>query len=928
MFIRSPSPEAKNSLARGSCVTAIHPSRAALAGLLLGAAAVTLAWSLPTTSVSRDGPEVSWLLLALLFGVAEVAVLHVQLGGGARTVSLSEAPLVLGLFFTAPPGLALARLVGPLIVFAIIRRQSVLKLGVNAAVLLLEAAVAVEVFRLVLDGAAPTSAYAWLAAYVAILVSGVGAAVLITVIIAIVQAEFSGRDLARALTRAVATSGAVSLVVGTIALVAVNALQRSAQTGWLLLGAAAVILVCYRAYAVLTGRHAALAKLYRFTDTVSSTHEPDDVLRQLLLSARELAGAEHAEIVFAPALPGAHPTRLTVDRSGHLCRTDASSPDGASGADHADPVHAHVLETGSALLLPHRAELSCRPEWRGYLKRSGRREVLAVPLRAARHPVVAGPAANAGADAVLPFGEDDWSAGDPPGSGPQPVTGSLLVAGRVGQVRTFDAADLRLVETIANHAGLALRNGWLINGLTHAVRHDALTGLVNRSFLHHQLSEVLGEIRSGTRSGAAVMICDLNGFKDVNDALGHQMGDVLLREVAVRASSALSPGDVLARLGGDEFAILLPNALTRAEAAETGKRVLAAIAEPVALADLVISVGMSIGVALAPRHGVEPSGLLKRADLAMYTAKATNRGLRIWESGMGQTDAQQLSFGGELRRALADGELTAFGQPVASLVSGEIVAVEVLARWQHPERGMLLPDEFLPIASSCGLVGELTRHLLAAAISSCAEWRGAGHALSVSVALPQRALGDPTLAPTLAGLLDEYALPPHRLTLEIAESSLMHERSRMLPSLGQLSALGVRVAMCGFGSGQSSLSYLRRMPVRQVNIDAGFVRRIGHDASDEAIVHSIIELGVRLGLDVVAEGVDEQPVWDQLRRMGCDQAQGALVCRPMPLPDIPGWLVRDDATTRRRLVRSPLGSGRPGEAVELRARDSLRGQAS
>ncbi len=632
-----------------------------------------MAWALPPASVSPLGPEVSWVLLALLFGVAEVCVLHVQMRGGARTVSLSEAPLVLGLFFTTPSGLVLARLVGPLVVFVVIRRQALVKIGVNAAVLLVEVCLAIELFRLVLGGAAPTSQRAWLAAYVAVLVSGVVSAVVVTLIIAIFQNEFHRRDL----YRAVSTSSAVSLVIGTIALVAVNALQRSPDTGWLLVGAAVVILTCYRAYAALTGRHAALARLYRFTDAISNTHEPDEVLRQLLLSAREIAAAEHAEVVFAPALPEGRPTRLTIDETGHLQRSDAGQGD--LGHDVPDPVHAYVLRTGEAILLPYRSGLGRRPEWRRYLKRVGRRETLAVPLRDAQPRDEARLPAE-GSTAV--------------------VTGSLMVAGRVGQVRTFDSADLRLVETVANHAALALRNGWLINGLTHAVRHDGLTGLVNRSWLHQQLSDVLAEIRDGRREGAAVMICDLNGFKDVNDALGHQMGDVLLQEVAVRASAALSPGDVLARLGGDEFAILLPDTVTAEEATEVGERVLRAIAEPVALADLVISIGMSIGVALAPRHGVETSGLLKRADMAMYAAKATNRGLRVWEPGMGQSDAQQLTFAGELRRALAADEITVYAQPIASLVTGEITAVEILPRWQHPDRGMLLPEEFVPTATT------------------------------------------------------------------------------------------------------------------------------------------------------------------------------------------------------------------------------------
>jgi diguanylate cyclase (GGDEF)-like protein len=751
---------------------------------------------------------------------------------------------------------------------------------------------------------------AWLAAYVAVLVAGVVSAVLITLVIAVFQDEFHLSDL----TRAVSTSTAVSVVIGTIALVAVNALQRSTETGWLLVGAAAVILICYRAYAALTGRHAALARLYGFTDAISSTHEPDEVLRQLLISAREIARAEHAEIVFAPALPEGMPTRLTIDVDGRLQRNDASAGSGSPAMSGPilnipDPVHAQVLRTGTAILLPHRSGLSRRADWRRYLRRVGRREALAVPLRDAQ-PL-------------------DGEHGRPDGrTGAAQVTGSLMVAGRVGQVHTFDAADLRLVETLANHAGLALRNGWLINGLTHAVRHDALTGLVNRSYLHQQLTDVLAEIRSGDRPGAAVMICDLNGFKDVNDALGHQMGDVLLQEVARRASAALAPGDVLARLGGDEFAILLPNALTAEAAADAGERVLRAIAEPVALADLVISVGISIGVALAPRHGVEASGLLKRADMAMYAAKATNRGLRLWESGMGQTDAQQLTFAGELRCALANGELGIYAEPIASLITGEVVSVEVLPRWQHPDRGLLMPEEFVPTAANSGLASELARYLLGSAISSCAEWRRIYTDLGVSVNLPARALADTTLPEMVARLLETHGLPAERLTLEIAESSVVAEDSRTLPGLRQLSSLGVRVSVDGFGTGHSSLAHLRRMPIRQVKIDAGFVRRIDHDRSDEAIVRSIVDLGAKLGLDVVAEGVDRHAVWEQLRRMGCGQAQGALLARPLRLSAFAGWLRDDDPSPRRLLGSQKVSLGGPRAAVDLGARDPLRGQAS
>jgi diguanylate cyclase (GGDEF)-like protein len=878
-------------------------AHAAVAGILLAGVGALLAWSMPAHSVSPGGPAVPWYLLAVLFGISEVCVLHVQMRGGARTISLSEATLVLGLFFTAPSGLLLARLIGPLVVFALIRRQSLVKLGVNAAVLLVEAGLAVSIFRAVLGAHPPTSPWAWLAAYLAVFVSGVASAVTITLIIALFQHELHASDL----QRAALTSSTVSLVIGTVALVAVNALQRSAETGYLLVAAAAIIFICYRAYAALIGRHAALARLYSFTDAISNTHEPDEVLRQVLLSAREIVRAEHAEIVFAAALPGGSFTRLTLDESGHLQRGDA-----AVGEERLDPVHGQVLATGAAVLLSRGMGLARRPQWRNYLKRTGRRETLSVPIRDAHQ-------AEAGSQST-----------DSSGAAPRemPVTGSLLIAGRIGQVRTFDGADLRLVETIANHAGLALRNGWLINDLTYAVRHDALTGLENRGFLHQQLSDVLADIRAGVRPGAAVMICDLNGFKDVNDALGHQMGDVLLQQVAARASAALSPGDVLARLGGDEFAIVLPNTVTAEAAAAVGERVLAAIAQPIMLGDMEISVGMSIGVTLAPRHGVETSGLLKRADLAMYAAKATTRGLRMWESAMGQTDAQPLTFAGELRRALADGEMLVYAQPIASLITGEVTAAQVMPRWMHPEQGLLTPEEFVPTAASSGLASELGRHLVAAAVNSCAEWQALGFDINVLVNLPGRALADPSLPEAVARMLEAQELPAARLTLEISEASINTEQARSVTCLRQLAALGVRIGTSGFGTGQSSLSHLRRLPITQVKVDEGFVRRIGHDSSDEAIVRSVVELGAKLGLDVVADGVDQEVVWNRLRRMGCRQAQGAVLSRPLPLAKFTEWLRADDPATRKLVAPGSLAVTLPRRELELGSMDPLSGQAS
>jgi EAL domain-containing protein (putative c-di-GMP-specific phosphodiesterase class I) len=257
-----------------------------------------------------------------------------------------------------------------------------------------------------------------------------------------------------------------------------------------------------------------------------------------------------------------------------------------------------------------------------------------------------------------------------------------------------------------------------------------------------------------------------------------------------------------------------------------------------------------------------------------------------------------------------------------------VVSVEVLPRWQHPERGLLMPEEFVPTAASSGLASELARYLLGSAITACTGWRVTGCDLGVSVNLPSRAFADTSLPETVARLLESSGLPADKLTLEIAESNVVTDDTKTLPGLRQLSALGVRVAVDGFGTGHASLSYLRRMPIRQVKIDAGFVRRIDHDSSDEAIVRSIVELGAKLGLDVVAEGVDRQAVWDQLRRMGCGQAQGALLVRPLPLAGFAEWLAGDDPVPRRLLAGRRLSVGGPRESIDVDARDPLRGQAS
>jgi len=426
-------------------------------------------------------------------------------------------------------------------------------------------------------------------------------------------------------------------------------------------------------------------------------------------------------------------------------------------------------------------------------------------------------------------------------------------------------------------------------------RHDSLTGLPNRAWFYDQTEELLADRRGG-RSGA-VMIMDLDRFKEVNDTLGHHAGDLLLQAAATRIRRAVRDSDVVSRLGGDEFAVVLPGS-SRESAVEVATRVRETLLESFSVSGATVDIEASIGIALFPEHAGDVSTLLQRADIAMYKAKESHAGHVFYSEELDHGSPSQLSLVGELRRAIERDELVLHYQPKAALGSGEVTHVEALVRWQRPEHGLVPPNEFIPLAEHTGLIKQLSSHVLDAALRQLRGWLDSGIDLCVAVNLSARNLLEADLPDQIAELLLARRVPADKLILEITESTIMADPARAMSVLTRLSEMGIRLSIDDFGVGYSSLSYLKQLPVDEIKIDRSFVAQMDDDEDDAFIVRSTIDLGRNLGLNVVAEGVETEAVWEELSELGCDYAQGWFLGRPMPAADLAEWLFTYGARAR------------------------------
>ena len=427
--------------------------------------------------------------------------------------------------------------------------------------------------------------------------------------------------------------------------------------------------------------------------------------------------------------------------------------------------------------------------------------------------------------------------------------------------------------------------------------HDPLTDLPNRILFRDRVQQAMIRARrDGTQ--AAVMIMDLDRFKEINDALGHDRGDQVLTEVAPRLRAILREVDTVGRLGGDEFGVLLGGLHSAEEGRAVGEKLRGALELPFDLEDMELAVGASVGMSSFPAHGDDPELLLRRAEIAMYVAKASGSPFEVYSTEQDHYTKDRLAMFADLRRAIEAGDLTVHYQPKVSLPGGEVVGLEALARWQHPERGSVPPDVFVPLAEHTGLVRRLTASVLETALARCAAWAEDGLDLPVAVNLSVRDLLDSGLPSQVLAMLDRVGLPPASLQLEITESSIMDQPARALDVLNALADLGIELAIDDFGTGYSSLAYLQRLPVRQLKIDRSFVTQLAENESDAAIVRSTIELGHSLALTVVAEGVEDEASTALLAEAGCDLAQGYHIARPMVGDEVAVWLAASGRSVR------------------------------
>ncbi len=422
----------------------------------------------------------------------------------------------------------------------------------------------------------------------------------------------------------------------------------------------------------------------------------------------------------------------------------------------------------------------------------------------------------------------------------------------------------------------------------HNATHDALTGLPNRVLFHDRVSQAINRAKREEKK-IAILLLDLDRFKEINDTMGHYNGDRILSQVSMRLGGVTRDSDTLARLGGDEFAILLSSVSDKEDIATVANKIEKAFLPPFALEGLTLDVQASIGAVLFPEHGSDVDTLIQRSDVAMYVAKQQSKGFVFYSPKLDKYSPHRLTLMGELRQAIIDDELLLNYQPQLDSDSGKLAGVEVLVRWQHKSHGLMPPDDFISLAEHTGLIKQLTRWVLKTALQQTAIWRQTGMEINIAVNLSAKNLLDPEFPDVIAGLLASYEFPPQELTLEITETALMADPELTGEILSRIAKMGVRFSIDDFGTGYSSLSYLKRLPVSEIKIDKSFVMEMLEDENDAVIVHATIELGHNLGLKVVAEGVEDEAVMQRLTSLGCDFLQGFHISKPLAAKDFMSW---------------------------------------
>jgi diguanylate cyclase (GGDEF)-like protein len=804
-----------------------------------------LVWS---SVPSLHGFGHNWMAIAIiatLFVLTEIPTLHVEVGRQTWYFALAEVPIVLSLFLLDPMAGLLARTIASVLVFGA-RRTSLEKRAFNIALFSFDVAIGYLVF----DGLGAhdvASPRDWLAAFAAVLALDLVGAFWLYLVMGITQGRLTSQQLLvtfapNLLIAPFSTSGA---------LMALQLLMIDWRSIFLILGLLIVVMVGYRAYARVVRQHATLGQIYAFTRSLDRGSLDSETLTAALDRVRDLFNSS-AALVYVDS-PGGPLTAYSLepDSRGEVIAFDLD-----------DAIIRRALAAPAAVRVTHRGSTDAEGQ---ALRARGATEVALTSFQ---------------------LGEA--------------VSGYLELRDRLGHAATFTNDDLRSLENVATHLAAAIENQRLLNQLRHEAYHDRLTGLPNRARFVRAVDEAIAAAKRNGGVTAAVLL-DLDSFKDVNDALGHDYGDELLVMVGQRLRERTPEGGLAARMGADEFAVLCP-ARDLGAALTAAQELREAVARPYTLAGLTIEVGVSIGVSVAPDHAHTGGALMQRADVALTHAKGTGRSDVSYVPSMEQATVHRLQLVTQLREAINAGQVQVHYQPKLVLASRELVGVEALVRWQHPEYGSVMPDEFVPLAERTGLIGALTMHVLKASLIQVRSWLDRDMRIAVAVNLSVKNLLDTAFPESVFALLDKHRVPPELLTFEITESSVMSDPERSLPVLHRLHEHGIGLSIDDFGTGYSSLAYLRRLPVDEVKIDKVFVLGMGTDLGDMAIVRAIVELGHSLALNVVAEGVEDELARDLLSGMGCDTIQGFLVSRALTAERLDTWLA----------ARTSLGPQQPG----------------
>jgi len=428
--------------------------------------------------------------------------------------------------------------------------------------------------------------------------------------------------------------------------------------------------------------------------------------------------------------------------------------------------------------------------------------------------------------------------------------------------------------------------------------HDALTSLPNRVLLKDRLHQAIISAHR-EESQLALLMIDLDGFKTINDTLGHHQGDLLLQQVSSRIKGVLRKSDTIARFGGDEFCIILPTINNMKYATEIASKLTECLEQPFIFNNQPYNVGMSIGIAIYPQHGLDEPVLMRHADVAMYIAKNNNLDYTVYDSSQDKNSISRLSLMWDLRHAINNGELHLEYQPIMDIVSGEIDTAEALVRWNHPRRGLIMPNEFITLTEQANLIKPLTTWVLEQAASDCSQWLKQGYDFNVSVNISPRSLHDKRHPKRLMEIVEKFSIAPEKLILELTESAIISDPISASEILTGFNEIGVTIAIDDFGTGYSSLSALKKLPLKIIKIDKSFIMEMMANKDDLIIVRSTIDLAHNMGLIVVAEGVASQAIWDELKALNCDKAQGFHISKPMSAPRLIHWV---DSLVDRKVV--------------------------